>query len=121
MGTANLANTVLFQNYRAMSLPPEKRRDRRVEFSRGFDCQMVAIDGTWCRACVMMDVAAGGARLTVTGSLEGLNLKEFFLVLSSTGIAFRRCGLAWANGDELGVHFLDTQSASKKTEPGKTK
>lgn len=55
----------------------------------------------------MLDVSEGGARLTVVeGSVQGLFLKEFFLLLSSTGLAFRRCELAWVNGDELGVYFL---------------
>jgi hypothetical protein len=33
-------------------------------------------------------------------------LKEFFLLLSSNGLAFRRCELAWVNGDKLGVFFI---------------
>jgi hypothetical protein len=92
----------------------EKRSGARVEFSRAINVQMVAIDGTWRRACVMLDVAVGGAKLSVTESLEGLNLKEFFLILSATGLAFRRCELAWINGDQLGVRFLETQAQEKK-------
>ena len=46
-----------------------------------------------------------GAKLSVESSIDGLPLKEFFLVLSSTGTAFRRCELAWVNGDNLGVFF----------------
>jgi hypothetical protein len=42
----------------------------------------------------------------VEGSVEGLHLKEFFLLLSSTGLAYRRCELAWVNGDQIGVIFL---------------
>ncbi len=55
----------------------------------------------------MEDVSEGGARLTVVdGSVQGLTLKEFFLLLSSTGLAYRRCELAWVNGDQLGIYFL---------------
>ena len=54
----------------------------------------------------MMDVADGGAKLTVKQPVEGLDLKEFFLVLSTTGAAYRRCELIWLNGDQLGVRFL---------------
>jgi len=36
----------------------------------------------------------------------GLPLKEFFLLLSSPGLAYRRCELAWVNGEEIGVNFL---------------
>jgi hypothetical protein len=73
---------------------------------------MMAIDGTWRRSCIMEDVSSTGAKLTVEGSIEGLKLAEFFLVLSSTGLAYRRCGLAWINGDQLGVSFM-TQSSKK--------
>jgi hypothetical protein len=62
----------------------------------------------------LRDVAVRGAKLSVTESLEGLNLGEFFLVLSATGLAFRRCELAWINGDQLGVRFLETQAQEKK-------
>lgn len=85
---------------------PEQRKSQRVVFERGFLVNIMAIDGTWRRSCTMLDVSEGGARLSVDGSVQGLFLKEFFLLLSSTGLAFRRCELAWVNGDELGVYFL---------------
>ncbi|HUN99194.1 MAG TPA: PilZ domain-containing protein [Bradyrhizobium sp.] len=97
-----------------MSVNVEKRKSNRVEFSRGVDVQMVAIDGTWSKPCMMLDVAAGGAKLLVPDSIEGISLKEFFLVLSTTRRAFRRCELAWINGDQLGVRFLEAQPKSKK-------
>lgn len=85
---------------------PEQRKSQRVVFERGYPVNIMAIDGTWRRGCTMLDVSEGGARLTVEGSVQGLFLKEFFLLLSSTGLAFRRCELAWVNGEELGVYFL---------------
>ena len=91
---------------------PEQRKEHRVVFERGFPVNIMAIDGTWRRSCTMKDVSEGGARLSIDGSVEGLFLKEFFLLLSSTGLAFRRCELAWVNGDELGVYFL-TQGKGK--------
>lgn len=97
-----------------MSVSVERRKNNRVEFSKGVDVQMVAIDGTWNKPCVMLDVAVGGAKLTVADSIEGLSLKEFFLILSTTGRAFRRCELAWINGDRLGVRFLENTPKSKK-------
>ena len=48
------------------------------------------------------------------GSIQGLNLKEFFLLLSSTGLAYRRCELAWVNGDQIGVNFLRHGDKKKK-------
>ena len=85
----------------------DRRARDRIEFERGVDVFLVAIDGTWRRDCTMKDVADGGARLMLSGSIEGLNLKEFFLLLSSTGCAYRRCELAWVDGEEIGVTFMN--------------
>jgi hypothetical protein len=73
---------------------------------------LMAIDGTWRRECTMLDVSESGAGLTVEGSIGGLNLKEFFLLLSSTGLAYLRCEMAWINGDQIGADFA--KSATKK-------
>jgi hypothetical protein len=54
------------------------------------------------------------ATLTVTASIEGLQLKEFFLLLSSTGLAYRRCSLAWVNGAQIGVKFLWQNGGSRR-------
>jgi len=35
------------------------------------------------------------------------------LLLSSTGLAYRRCELAWVNGDQIGVNFLKTGDKEK--------
>jgi hypothetical protein len=93
----------------------ERRKGDRVTFERGYPAQMMGIDGTWRRDCVMEDVSETGAKLTVEGSVEGLHLKEFFLLLSSTGLAYRRCELAWVNGDQIGVNFLKQGDKKKKT------
>ena len=87
----------------------------RVTFERGIAAHMMGIDGTWRRDCTMEDVSETGAKLSVDGSVEGLNLKEFFLLLSSTGLAYRRCELAWVNGDQIGVNFLKQGDKKKKT------
>ncbi|UTD26936.1 PilZ domain-containing protein [Bradyrhizobium sp. WD16] len=92
----------------------ERRSGERVVFERGFAAIMMGIDGTWRRNCVMEDVSETGAKLTVEGSVEGLNLKEFFLLLSSTGLAYRRCELSWVNGDQIGVTFLKQVDKKKK-------
>jgi hypothetical protein len=93
----------------------ERRKGERVTFERGFNAHMMGIDGTWRRECTMEDVSETGAKLTVEGSVEGLHLKEFFLLLSSTGLAYRRCELAWVNGDQIGVNFLKQSDKKKKT------
>jgi hypothetical protein len=92
----------------------ERQKGERVTFERGIHAHMMGIDGTWRRDCTMEDVSETGAKLTVEGSVEGLHLKEFFLLLSSTGLAYRRCELAWVNGDQIGVNFLKHGDKKKK-------
>ena len=92
----------------------ERRKGERVTFERGIPAFMMGIDGTWRRNCTLEDVSEVGAKLTVEGSVEGLHLKEFFLLLSSTGLAYRRCELAWVNGDQIGVTFLKHGDGKKK-------
>ena len=90
------------------------RKSDRVQFERSIPVYMMAIDGTWRRDCKMVDVSQTGARLQIEGSLEGLDLKEFFLLLSSTGLAYRRCQLVRVDGDQLGVQFLARELQKKK-------
>lgn len=89
------------------------RQSERVNFGNPITVYIMAIDGTWRRTCQLLDVSSTGARLLVEGSLEGLQLKEFFLLLSSTGLAYRRCEMIRVTGDEMGVQFLNEQEKSK--------
>jgi hypothetical protein len=86
----------------------------RVSFGRGYHVWIMGIDGTWRRNCVLKAVSAVDAELELEGSIEGLNLKEFFLLLSSTGLAYRRCELIRVNGSEIDVRFLSTRNKSVK-------
>jgi hypothetical protein len=86
----------------------------RVTFSRGYDVCIMGIDGTWRRDCLLNAISDNDAVLTVEGSIQGLNLKEFFLLLSSTGLAYRRCELARVNGVEIDVQFLKGKNKSKR-------
>lgn len=103
-----------------MVVGTEKRSNQRVTFSRGVPVRVVAIDGTWTRHCLMMDASNDGAKLTLAKSVEGLQLKEFFLLLSTTGSSFRRCELAWINGDDMGVRFIEKLESSKPKERNET-
>jgi hypothetical protein len=89
------------------------RKGTRVSFERAKAALMMGIDGTWRRECQLVDVSVSGAKLIVSGSMEGLNLKEFFLLLTPTGVAFRRCELVRVNGDEVGVRFLKKSDMRK--------
>jgi hypothetical protein len=91
------------------------RKDTRVSFERAVDALMMGIDGTWRRECHLVDVSASGAKLIVSGTMKGFNLREFFLLLAPTGTIFGRCELVRVNGDEIGVRFLKKSvSASRR-------
>lgn len=84
----------------------ERRRNDRIAFERGFPAAITSLDGKWRMPCAMDDVSNEGARLSVQGDVEGVNLKEFILLLSANGKAFRRCELSWVKGSEIGVRFI---------------
>ena len=84
----------------------ELRQRPRIDFGKGIGVHIMGIDGTWRRHCAMLDISESGVLLQIDGSMAGLDLKEFFLLLSSTGTAHRRCELAWVNGDEVGARFV---------------
>jgi len=90
----------------------------RVTFSRGYDVCIMAIDGTWRRDCTLNAISDTDAILTVEGSIQGLNLKEFFLLLSSTGLAYRRCELVRVNGAEMDIQFLRGKNRKKRAAGG---
>ena len=85
-----------------------------VTFSRGYGVCIMGIDGTWRRDCLLNAISDNDAILTVAGSIQGLNLKEFFLLLSSTGLAYRRCELVRVNGTEIDVQFLKARKRKRR-------
>jgi hypothetical protein len=92
-----------------------------VSFSRGYEVCIMSIDGTWRRNCLLNAISDNDAILTVDGSIEGLHLKEFFLLLSSTGLAYRRCELVRVNGAEMDVQFLKGKHKKKRGEASSNK
>jgi hypothetical protein len=96
----------------------ENKGAERVTFSRGYDVCIMAIDGTWRRDCQLTAVSDNDATLSVEGSIQGLNLKEFFLLLSSTGLAYRRCELVRVNGTDMDIQFLQGKNVKKKHPAG---
>ncbi|WP_426434131.1 PilZ domain-containing protein [Bradyrhizobium genosp. P] len=92
------------------------RKAERVRLDTRHPVNLMGVDGTWHRSCVLLDVSQSGARLEVEGTLEVLRAHEFFLVLSSRGLAFRRCELIRVDGTEVGVRFIEEKK--KKGHPG---
>jgi hypothetical protein len=97
------------------TLTEESKGVERVTFTRGYDVCIMAIDGTWRRDCQLNAVSDTDAVLSLEGSIQGLNLKEFFLLLSSTGLAYRRCELVRVNGSQMDIQFIKGKSRKKKS------
>lgn len=91
------------------------RKAERIRFEHKHPVNLMGVDGTWRRTCVLVDVSSTGARLEVDGTLEVLKAQEFFLLLSSTGLAFRRCELIRVEGAQVGVRFIEAKK--KKGRP----
>jgi hypothetical protein len=91
----------------------ESRKANRVQFDQVHPVNLMGVDGTWRRSCILLDVSQTGAKLEIDGSPEVLRAREFFLLLSSTGLAFRRCELVWVDGTQVGVKFTSTDKKKK--------
>lgn len=92
----------------------EYRKASRVRFEHRHPVNLMAVDGTWRRSCVLLDASDTGAKLEVDGSADVLRAREFFLLLSSTGLAFRRCELVWVDGTQVGVKFIEDRGPKQK-------
>jgi hypothetical protein len=95
----------------------ECRKALRVRFDHSQSVNLMSVDGTWRRSCRLLDVSQSGAKLEVDGSPDVLRAREFFLLLSSTGLAFRRCELVWVDGSQVGVKFTSTDKKARAAPP----
>ena len=96
------------------------RKALRVRMDHRQPVNLMGSDGTWRRKCVLLDISDSGAKIEVEGTLDVLQAKEFFLVLSSTGLAYRRCELVWIDGTTAGVHFVVAGKKSLKAAAAQT-
>ncbi|MFL5239225.1 MAG: PilZ domain-containing protein [Rhizomicrobium sp.] len=90
------------------------RKALRVKFEHKHPVTLMGTDGTWRRSCVLADISESGAKLQIEGSPDVLRAKEFFMLLSTTGLAFRCCELIWVDGSNVGVHFVQKGSSKQK-------
>ena len=95
----------------------ENRKATRVQIEHSHPVNLMGVDGTWRRSCFLLDVSDSGAKLEVEGSVNVLQAREFFLLLSSTGLAFRRCELVWIDGAQVGVRFIAKDIKKKRAKP----
>ena len=90
------------------------RKALRVKMDHKQAVNLMGSDGTWRRSCVLLDISQSGAKIEVEGTLDVLQAKEFFMLLSSTGLAYRRCELVRVNGTEMGIQFLKGRHRNNK-------
>jgi hypothetical protein len=90
------------------------RKASRVKMDHRQPVNLMGSDGTWRRSCVLLDISQTGAKVEVEGTLDVLQAKEFFMLLSSTGLAYRRCELVWIDGTTAGLHFVIAQGKKKQ-------
>ena len=95
----------------------ENRKALRVQIEHSHPVNLMGVDGTWRRSCFLLDVSESGAKLEVEGPVNVLQAREFFLLLSSTGLAFRRCELVWIDGAQVGIRFIAKDTKKKKAKP----
>ncbi|RXT41866.1 PilZ domain-containing protein [Bradyrhizobium betae] len=93
------------------------RKASRVKMDHKQPVHLMGSDGTWQRSCLLLDVSQTGAKLEVEGTLDVLQAKEFFMLLSSTGLAYRRCELVWIDGTIAGIHFINADGKRKLASP----
>ena len=88
-----------------MMMATERRKEtKRVGFENPLDVRVMAIDGTWCTDCQLIEVSETEARIRLTGS--AMNDTEFFLLLTKFGDpVFRMCIRRWVDGMLIGVSF----------------
>jgi len=82
------------------------RKADRVRLERKYPVNLMGGDAACRQRRRLVDVSVTGARLEVDGTLDVLKAQEFFLILSTTGLAFRRCELVRIDGSEVGVRFI---------------
>lgn len=92
------------------------RKTARVQFEHKHLVNLMGVDGAWRRSCTLLDVSESGAKLEVEGPTDALKTEEFLLVLSSAGMAFRRCELVWVNGPHVGVRFVTGKTKARKND-----
>ncbi len=81
---------------------------RRRRFDRKAFEHVAALDlgdGSASKACEVMDISQGGARLRPLMCLPKMLPEKFTLLLSACGRVRRSCYVVWRSATELGVQF----------------
>src|ERR1700676_1514179 len=88
-----------------MVIAIESRKSaKRVKFENPLDVRVMAIDGTWCFDCQLIDVSENGAQIRLS-SPAAKDIHFFFLLTKFGDPIFRRCKRRWVDGTLMGVSF----------------
>jgi hypothetical protein len=91
----------------------EQRAKPRVAFRHAFTSRIFASDGACSTACLVLDISATGAKVSISGALDPrIETGDCFLVLTPNGKVRRRSRLIWNSGGQLGFEFLPDMPAS---------
>src|ERR1700736_2722559 len=82
----------------------------RVKFENPLDVRVMAIDGTWCRDCQLIDVSETGAQIRLIG--PAVNDTEFFLLLTNFCIpdVYKKMGRRHADGSFIPQRFYRSKT-----------
>jgi hypothetical protein len=90
----------------------ERRTAKRVKFEPPLQAKCIAVDGTFCMNCRVIETSQVGAQLECESLIPG----EFFLVfVYFPRPVFRRCRRVWINGTRMGVRYLRRSAAPTNT------
>jgi len=82
--------------------PSQNRKSKRREVWNG--ARIALRDGSTPKACRMLDISDGGARLEVANA-DALP-DHFSLLLSYDGRMYRHCAIVWRSETTIGVEFI---------------
>lgn len=83
-----------------MYLGKQKRTERRLKQDFG---ALILLDGFARRACKVVDMSEGGARLAIDGKTV---LPKTFNVVFTPNASGKACQLVWQNGRTVGIKFV---------------
>jgi hypothetical protein len=81
-----------------------RRGPARVRFDHPLDVRILAIDGTWCRDCQLIEVSENSAQISLNGS--PVTDDEMILLLTKFGCpVFRMCKRTSVDGALMNLAF----------------
>ncbi len=87
----------------------QKKGLDRVTLGRGSDVCIMGIDGT-CSVMACSQANSIRMRCARSRARSRVSTSRIFLLLSSTGLAYRSCELVRVNGSDMNIQFLQTRA-----------